>query len=119
MSTQSKVEKLIARQEIADVIYRYARGIDRLDFDLVRACYHPDAFDDHGSFAGSVEDFIAAAETFLPKWVICLLKWTATLRALKPTQSPTTDAKMKTETAKTTSSGSATSTASNVEGTTG
>jgi hypothetical protein len=68
MSTQSKVEKLIARQEIADVIYRYARGIDRLDFDLVRACYHPDAFDDHGSFAGSVEDFIAAAETFLPKW---------------------------------------------------
>jgi hypothetical protein len=65
------IEALIAHRQIADVIYRYARGIDRLDFDLVRACYHPDAYDDHGAFAGTVEDFITAAKTFL-------LRWTAT-----------------------------------------
>ncbi len=68
MSDHEKIESLIARQEIADVIYRYARGIDRLDFDLVRTCYHPDAYDDHGTFSGTVEDFITAASEFLARW---------------------------------------------------
>ncbi len=68
MASVAEIETLIARQQIADVIYRYARGIDRLDFDLVRSCYHPDAYDDHGSFAGNVEGFIAAASAFLPRW---------------------------------------------------
>ena len=62
------LEKLLARQEIADVITRYARGIDRLDFDLVRSCYHSDAYDDHGSMKGSVEEFIESARTFLPRF---------------------------------------------------
>ncbi len=62
------VEDLLARQEVADVILRYARGIDRLDFDLVRQCYHPDAYDDHGSFQGGVEPFIQMCEKFLPRW---------------------------------------------------
>lgn len=68
MSDSTKLTKLIARQEIADVILRYARGIDRMDFDLVRDCYHPDAFDDHGSFAGGVEEFIDFVKSFLVRW---------------------------------------------------
>ena len=68
MPDQNKIEALIARQEIAEVIYRYARGIDRLNFDLVRESYPPDAYDDHGSFSGSVEDFIVAAKKFLARW---------------------------------------------------
>jgi hypothetical protein len=62
------IETLLARQEIADVIYRYARGIDRLDFDLVRSCYHPDAYDDHGMFQGGVEECIAFVRDFLPRY---------------------------------------------------
>jgi hypothetical protein len=62
------VDDLLARHEIADVILRYARGVDRLDFDLVRSCYHPGAYDDHGSFKGDVDGFIAMCEKFLPKW---------------------------------------------------
>ncbi len=62
------LDDLLARQEIADVILRYARGIDRLDFDLVRSCYHPDAYDDHGAFAGTLDEFIEAARSFLPRW---------------------------------------------------
>jgi hypothetical protein len=62
------IDDLLARQEIADVILRYARGIDRLDFDLVRSCYHPDAYDDHGSFQGGVEPFIDMCRAFLPRW---------------------------------------------------
>ena len=59
---------LVARQCIADVIYQYARGIDRMDWTLVRDCYHPDAYDDHGAFAGTVDEFIEAAQAFLPRW---------------------------------------------------
>jgi hypothetical protein len=62
------IETLLARQEIADVLYRYARGIDRLDLDLVRSCYHPDAYDDHGTMKGTVDEFLAAAEGFLPRF---------------------------------------------------
>jgi hypothetical protein len=62
------VEQLSDRQEIADVILRYARGIDRFDLDLVRSCYHPDAYDDHGAVKGSVDEFLAGAATFLPRF---------------------------------------------------
>ena len=70
MTDPIAIERLLARQEIADVIYRYARGIDRLDFAQVRDCYHPDAYDDHGSMKGSVEEFIAAAASFLARWTV-------------------------------------------------
>ncbi len=62
------METLLARQEIADVILRYARGIDRMDFELVRSCYHPDAYDEHGSMKGGVEDFIDGCRSFLPRF---------------------------------------------------
>lgn len=70
MSHEAAIATLLARQEIADVIYRYARGIDRMDFDLVRSCYHADAYDDHGSMKGTVEEFIAAAASFLTRWTV-------------------------------------------------
>lgn len=44
---------------IHDVVVRYCRGIDRRDRELVRACYWPDATDDHaGAFAGTREEFV-------------------------------------------------------------
>jgi hypothetical protein len=43
---------------ILAVIYRYCRGIDRRDYELVRSCYHADAVDDHGEFVGGVDEFI-------------------------------------------------------------
>ncbi len=68
MSEITTVDALLSRQQIADVIYRYARGIDRRDFELVRSCYHSDAYDDHGSFKGTVSDFVAAADSFTARW---------------------------------------------------
>jgi hypothetical protein len=47
------------RQAISDCLMRYSRGVDRLDKDLVRSVYHPDATDDHGAFMGDPEEFIA------------------------------------------------------------
>lgn len=70
--SMTTLDTLIAHHEIADVLHRYARGIDRLDFDLVRSCYHPDAYDDHGAMKGTVDEFIAAAKSFLPKWEVTM-----------------------------------------------
>ena len=55
---EAKVQNLIDRHEIWQVMLRYSRGIDRFDRDMLRSCYHDDAVDDHGSFIGRVEDFI-------------------------------------------------------------
>ena len=53
------VDELLDQQAIRDVLIRYTRGIDRMDPDLVRSCYHPDAHDDHGAFRGGTEEFVA------------------------------------------------------------
>lgn len=55
------IQSLLDRQEIADVIHRYCRGVDRGDFDLVRSCYWPDAEEDHNGYQGPVEGFIGYA----------------------------------------------------------
>jgi hypothetical protein len=43
---------------IRDVLGRYCRGIDRLDRELVLACYHPDAVDHHPGFEGPADAFV-------------------------------------------------------------
>jgi hypothetical protein len=54
----ARLRTLLDRQEIADVVARYCRGIDRRDFDLVRACYHPDGADRHTGFSGGIDEYI-------------------------------------------------------------
>jgi len=60
MDESTTVKRLADRAEIYDVMCRYARGIDRGDADLIRAAYHPGAYDDHVHYKGDVEGFIAA-----------------------------------------------------------
>lgn len=55
---EAKLRALIDRQEIWDVLLRYARGLDRLDRELIRSCYHDDAVDDHHVYVGKPDDFI-------------------------------------------------------------
>lgn len=50
--------ELLDKQAIYEVVMRYCRGIDRLDYDLVRGAYHPDGIDHHTGFDGGVEEFI-------------------------------------------------------------
>jgi hypothetical protein len=49
---------LLDRASIEDALCRYARGVDRSDWELVRAAYHPDAYDDHGDYKGGVDGLI-------------------------------------------------------------
>ena len=55
-------------EDIRCVLYRYCRGIDRIDLDLVRSCFHGDATDDHGSFRGGVDEMIAWIGRLLPRY---------------------------------------------------
>ena len=45
---ERRLQALIDKDEIRDVLMRYARGVDRGEADIVASCYHPDAIDDHG-----------------------------------------------------------------------
>ncbi|MBD9663226.1 MULTISPECIES: nuclear transport factor 2 family protein [unclassified Variovorax] len=45
---------------IEQALFRYARGVDRRDWALVRSAYHPDAVDNHGSYSGPIDGFVAS-----------------------------------------------------------
>ena len=42
-----RLQELCDGAEILDCLQRYARGIDRLDRELLRSAYHDGAIDDH------------------------------------------------------------------------
>jgi len=52
------LSRLLDRSAIQDLLARYARGVDRRDWALVRSTFHEDALDDHGDFKGNVDGFI-------------------------------------------------------------
>lgn len=52
----SDVRELLDKQQIHETLMRYCRGVDRADRDLVRSCFHPDAFDDHGYYSVSGDE---------------------------------------------------------------
>jgi hypothetical protein len=56
---QGAVRDLLDRAAIREVLVRYCRAADRCDEELLRSCYHRDALDRHGRFAGSADDFAA------------------------------------------------------------
>lgn len=58
---EKKLRELIDRQEIWQVLLRYAQGLDRLDVPMTRSCYWDDAIEDHEAFIGTPDEFIAWA----------------------------------------------------------
>jgi len=65
MSNQSKryvdqysVERLIDRQIIQDLMFKWCRAVDRLDYEAIRAVFQPDAIDRHGPYEGGVDGLI-------------------------------------------------------------
>jgi SnoaL-like domain len=52
-----RVDMLQARQDIHDVLVSYCRGADRCDAMLMKACFHDDAWDNHGFYDGPAAAF--------------------------------------------------------------
>jgi hypothetical protein len=66
---EAKLEMMLARDELHQLVTAYCRAVDRADYETLRSLYHPDATDSHGSFStGGVERFIeqlTAAEPYV------------------------------------------------------
>lgn len=61
------LQALLDRQEIYDVLIKYARGADRGDIELIESAYHPDAIEDHGgTFLGPASEYVAMLRKILP-----------------------------------------------------
>jgi ketosteroid isomerase-like protein len=59
---QQRLERALARDEIREVLSRYARGVDRADAELLLSCYHADAIEEHGgNYTGNAFAYIAGA----------------------------------------------------------
>src|SRR5262245_41542263 len=58
---QAMLQALMDRAEIAEVIMRYCRAVDRRDEAMLRACFHADATHAHGDFQGRSAEFCALA----------------------------------------------------------
>src|SRR5258707_7375160 len=53
------VEELAAKEAIREILYKYTRGMDRIDPETAKSVYHPDADDLHwGWFLGNSQRFV-------------------------------------------------------------
>jgi SnoaL-like domain len=60
------VQTLLDKAEIAELLTRYLRAIDRGDIATLRACYAPDATEEHGGiYAGPAQGYIDTIEAAL------------------------------------------------------
>jgi hypothetical protein len=56
---EAALSDLVDKEQIREVTARYFRGVDRKEWELVRACYHADALDEHGPlFNGLAREFV-------------------------------------------------------------
>ncbi|WP_168703712.1 nuclear transport factor 2 family protein [Gordonia paraffinivorans] len=53
-----RLEALMDREAIRETLHRYCRGVDRVDADIIRSVYWPDAHDTHGVYEGGPEGLI-------------------------------------------------------------
>jgi hypothetical protein len=54
----ARVRALLDREELAACVHAYARGLDRVDEELILSAFHPDAIFDNGTMRGSPRAFV-------------------------------------------------------------
>jgi SnoaL-like domain len=57
--SSSLLSELAAEREIRRVMANYIRANDRLQLQELADTYHPDAYDDHGTYKGDVQGLVA------------------------------------------------------------
>jgi hypothetical protein len=54
-----RLQALLDKQEIGEVLARYMRAVDRGDLDTLRACYLPGATEEHGGvYSGDAQSYV-------------------------------------------------------------
>lgn len=60
------LQDLLDKQEITENLTRYMRAVDRGDLDTLRACYLPDAVEEHGGvYSGPASSYVDSIERTL------------------------------------------------------
>jgi SnoaL-like domain len=59
MDSAPNLHLIADKLELAELVARIARAVDRKDRDGIKACYAEKSFDDHGRFRGSGDEFAA------------------------------------------------------------
>ncbi|MFN8024961.1 MAG: nuclear transport factor 2 family protein [Acidimicrobiia bacterium] len=72
MARDRELQELLDKQAVHEVVLRYCRGVDRMDRELVRGCYHADATDEHGTFVGTPDDYIEWAFDAVAKFEVTM-----------------------------------------------
>jgi hypothetical protein len=65
---EDELRQMLDEAAIKKVHMRYCRAIDRMDWELLRSCYHPDAIDDHGEFVGGIDAFVEYCKAGTPNF---------------------------------------------------
>ena len=68
MDVETTVQWLKDRELIKEVPQRYARGIDRIDFDMVRSAFHPDCQISGTVISGDLDPYLDWTERELHKF---------------------------------------------------
>ena len=55
--SDKKLQEVIDKQDIYNLMVRYSRGVDRCDIETLKSVYWSDATDDHGTFNGNAWEF--------------------------------------------------------------
>lgn len=58
MTNDYSPSRVADRMAIQDLVFRWCRAADRLDFDAMPELFHPDAYDDHGPYRGDIPGLI-------------------------------------------------------------
>jgi hypothetical protein len=62
-----EIQELLDKQQIRDLMSRYARAVDRNEWGAVKSCFTDDATDHHGVVVGSIDDLVEVASARLDK----------------------------------------------------
>jgi hypothetical protein len=65
---EEMVRELWDRAQVAELPMRYARGVDRRDWELVRACFSDNAFVDGTRSTGPVDEYLAELRPGVERW---------------------------------------------------
>jgi SnoaL-like domain len=57
MMTSDDLALVRDKIELAELVARVSRGVDRADFDMIVSCYTEDSVDYHGTFTGTGREF--------------------------------------------------------------
>ncbi len=68
MNPTPTIEQLVAIEACREAARRYSYGVDRLDAEVMKSSYWPDATDDHGVFVGNAWEFCDRVVATHDRW---------------------------------------------------